>query len=268
MDIEVRGTQYYAYTGGKPFDPALPTIVLIHGAGLDHTTWMLQARYFAHHGCGVLAVDLPAHGRSRGEALADIGALADWLRALLAAAGVTTAAVIGHSMGAAIAIEYAARYPQHARAIGIVGAAVPMPVAPPLLEAARQNRHAAYDMITLWAHAYRAQIGRNPTPGMWMTGSTLRLLERNRPGVLFADFSACNDYVTGLDAARQVQCPALLVVGSADLMTPPRAIRDLLAALPDARTVALEGCGHMVMPEQPDALIDALRDFLRPLPAG
>ncbi len=268
MYLDVQGQQAYAYTGGVAFNPARPTVVFVHGAGLDHSVWLLQARYLAHNGYGVLAVDLPGHGRSAGAALASIGALADWLAAFLDAAGVDCAAIVGHSMGAAVAIEFAARVPERASGIAVVGASLPMPVAPPLLAAARADEHAAYDMIALWAHAYAAQVGGNTIPGIWMVGATVRLLERNRPGALGADFTACNDYADGLDSARKVVCPALLVLGGVDLMTPARAVRDVVAALKDVRTITLAGAGHMLMQERPDAVLDALRDFLRPLAAA
>ena len=83
MKLDVQGRAAYAYTGGKPFDPALPAVVLIHGAQNDHSVWALQSRALAHHGHAVLAVDLPGHGRSAGPALADVEACADWIVALL-----------------------------------------------------------------------------------------------------------------------------------------------------------------------------------------
>jgi pimeloyl-ACP methyl ester carboxylesterase len=72
VKLEVQGREAYAYTGGKPFDAALPTLVLIHGAVNDHSVWTLLARWFAHHGWGVLAPDLPGHMRSAGPALASV----------------------------------------------------------------------------------------------------------------------------------------------------------------------------------------------------
>jgi pimeloyl-ACP methyl ester carboxylesterase len=67
MDLDINGQKAYAYTGGKAFDATLPTVVFIHGAQNDHSVWGLQSRWFAHHGFGVLAVDLPGHGRSEGD---------------------------------------------------------------------------------------------------------------------------------------------------------------------------------------------------------
>src|SRR3546814_4256954 len=90
----------FAATGGRPFDPALPALVFVHGAGMDHTVWTLQTRYFAYHGWSVLAVDLPGHGGSDGPALDSIEAMGEWVRVALAAVGGRRAAYVGHSMGA------------------------------------------------------------------------------------------------------------------------------------------------------------------------
>src|SRR2546423_14658764 len=79
MRCDVGGHSVYAYTGSRRFDPALPTVVFVHGAAHDHSVWALQSRYFAHHRRNVLAVDLPGHGRSGSDPLASVGAIAEWL---------------------------------------------------------------------------------------------------------------------------------------------------------------------------------------------
>lgn len=258
MKFIVDGRQGYAYTGTKALVPAQPTLVFVHGGGLDHTVWLAQSRYFAHHGFNVLALDLPAHGLSLGEPLSSIGAMADWVLRALDALEVERAAFIGHSMGSLVVLEATARYPQRAWLLAMLGTAVPMAVTDQLLSAARENRHAAFDMINIWGHGGQARIGGNEAPGMWMTGSAVRLLEQSRPGVLYADLSACHAYVDGLDAAARVQCPAHLILGSRDAMTPTRVSRDLIATLGDAEVTMLPGCGHMVMAERPNEVLDAL----------
>src|SRR5271167_1577494 len=105
MRLTVAGVETFIGPGGRDFDPALPCIVFLHGAGLDHTVWALLARSFAHHGFGVLAPDFPGHGRSAGAPLSSIAALADWNAALIAAAGVPAARLVGHSMGTLVALE-------------------------------------------------------------------------------------------------------------------------------------------------------------------
>ena len=102
----------------SPSMPALPCVVFVHGAMNDHGVFTLLARWFAHHGWGVLAPDLPGHMRSAGPALASVEAMADWLLALLDAAGVEQAALAGHSLGSLVALEAAARAPERVDAPG------------------------------------------------------------------------------------------------------------------------------------------------------
>jgi pimeloyl-ACP methyl ester carboxylesterase len=130
------------------------------------------------------------------------------------------------------------------------------------MAAAREDSHAALDMLTIWGHSTAAQLGGNTVPGMWMTGAYLRLLERAKPQVLHVDLRACSDYADGAASAARVKCPTLLILGSRDIMTPPRNAKDLMAALPGARTVMLEGSGHALMAERPDAVLDALIGFV------
>lgn len=262
MRLTVAGHETYAYTGARPLVATQPTVVFVHGAAHDHSIWALQSRYVAHHGSNVLAVDLPGHGRSDGAPLASIGAIAAWLVALLDAAGVECAAVVGHSMGALAGLEMAARYPACVRKVALLGPSVPMPVSDALLAAAKNDDHVAFELINAWSHSVARQLGGNPVPGMWMTGAALRLMERSRPGVLHTDLAACHAYADGLDAAARVTCPTLVILGERDLMAPARNARALLAALPDVRTVSLRGAGHALMTEQPDAVLDALRTFL------
>ena len=262
MELRIDGKPAFVATGGWPFDPILPTVLLVHGAGMDHTVWALQARYFAHRGRSVLAVDLPGHGRSIGPALGSIREIADWLARLIEAAGVDRAALAGHSMGGLAALDCAARYAGRVRALALLGAAASMPVDPDLLAAAEANDHAAFDMVNLWGHSRAAQVGGNPAPGLWRTGAGIRLLERADSGVLHTDLKACSAYGEATEMATQVACPTLLILGARDAMTPPHGAERLCRAIPGARTIVLEQCGHMLMAEQPNEVLDALVGIL------
>ncbi len=259
MELTLDGAKVHVATGGRPFDRSRPVVMFLHGAGMDHTVWALLARWFAHHGCSVLAPDLPGHGGSAGEPLASIDAMADWCVSLLDSAGVRQARIVGHSMGSLIALALAARAPDRIAAIGLVAGALAMPVAPDLLGAARRNDHSAIDMVTIWGFGAEAGLGGSLAPGAWMPGGGMRLLERARPDVLFRDLAACNDYLDGAAAAQRAQAPAILVLGERDLMTPAKAGRQLAAALPKARVVVLPRAGHMLMTERPDEVLAALR---------
>ena len=262
MLIDVESFPAYAYTGGKRFEPALPVVVFIHGAQHDHSVWILQSRYLAHHGYAVLAVDLPGHGRSDGAPKPTIEAMSEWLVALLDAAGVSPATLIGHSGGSLVALETAWRHPSRVSKLGLVGTAFPMRVADELLQATRDDEPRAIDMINIWSHAGYAQKPSSPGPGFSVVGQNKRLMERMKKGVLHVDFNACNAYDNGLVAAASVHCPTLLILGRRDVMTPVRATKGLRETMPNAEVVEVPGSGHALMAEAPDHVLDAIRGFL------
>jgi len=261
MDFAVDGKKAFAYTAAHDLERTKPTIVFVHGAGLDHSWWGLQSRYFGYHGYNVLAVDLPGHGRSEGPPLETVAAMADWVVRLLDAAGIERAALVGHSMGGLAAIECAARHPARVERMALLGVAYPMKVSAAFLDAARRNDPAAFDMDTIWGHASRVPLAGNPNPGMWMYGDTLARLARLRPGVLHAGLKACDDYASGIESAAKVACPVLFILGHRDLMTPPRNAEALVKAFRTAQTVLLPPSGHSLMAEAPDATLDALIAF-------
>lgn len=259
MRVVVNGSDTHVAAGGKKFDPALPAIVFLHGAGMDHSVWALLARSFAHHGFGVLAPDLPGHGRSAGTPLSSIADLADWTAAFMDAAGVAAARIIGHSMGTLIAIETAARHAGKVSGLGLIATAAPMRVSDDLLNAAKADDHAAIDMMSIWGEGYRATLGGSLAPGLWMLGGAERLLERARPGVIFADLSACNTYTDALAAAAKVTVPSIVIQGSRDVMTPFKGGKAIAAAIAGCRLAMIEGAGHMLMSERPEDVLAALR---------
>jgi len=259
MQLSVNGTETFVATGGREFDGSQPAVVFLHGAGFDHTAWALHSRWFAHHGYAVLAPDLPAHGRSSGAPLRTIAAMADWTAALLKAAKVEKATLVGHSMGSLIALELGARRPEIVSALGLIGTAAVMTVGPDLLKAAEANDRAAIDMVSIWSLGFHAELGGSLAPGLWMHSGAQRVLESCRPGVLFTDLSACNDYRDALAAAANVKAPTTIVLGERDMMTPAKAGKSLAAALPNSRVVVLPGAGHLMMVERPDELLAALR---------
>lgn len=262
MNFLINGHHAHAATGGRAPKDGQRLAVFIHGAGLDHTVWALQSRWLAFRGWNVLAVDLPGHGRSAGSPLGSIGAMADWVLALVAAAGTSGAALIGHSMGSLVALEAASRAPERVDALLLVGTAASMPVHPDLLAAAAANSQDAIDMVNLWGYGYRAGLGGSAAPGVWMTGAGDSLLRRAGPGVLHADLAACNAYVTALEAAARVRAPTAIVAGELDQMTPLKNARLLADAIAGSTLTILEGAGHMLLAEEPDALIEVMAGHL------
>ena len=257
MNFNVEGKAAFAYTAAHPLDPKKRSIVFIHGAGLDHSWFGLQSRYFGYHGWNVLALDLPGHGRSAGPPIPTIGGMADWIFKFLDEVSFRKVSLVGHSMGSLAALECAARHPERVERIALIGTAYPMKVGEEFLDAAKRNDHAAFDMHTIWGHAAQVPLGGNPNPGMWMYGDTLARLARLAPGVLHNDLKACNDYVF----AGTVTCPALFVLGRHDVMTPPRNIKVLQEKIPQSKSVVIDRSGHSLMAEAPDATLDALVEF-------
>ena len=257
MRFRVDGKTAFASTGSGGHRGGGQAVVFIHGAGMDHSVWVMPARHFARTGLNVLAPDLPGHGRSEGPALDAIPELAGWVVRAMDAAGFETAAVAGHSMGALIAFSLAALHPERCRALALLGISAPMPVTAVLLDAARDNDHAAIDMANTWSHSPGARLGANENPGLWMLGTGQRLLETAAPGVFHADLRACNGFEPD-EVAGPVSCPALVILGEEDRMTPARAGLRVQERLASARTLRLPGCGHSMLSEQPNAILDAL----------
>jgi len=258
MELQVDEKNVFAATGGKPFDATLPVVVFVHGAGMDHTVWALQTRWFAWHGRSVLAVDLPGHGKSDGPALESIDEIAAWLNRLVDATGAENASLVGHSMGALAALAAAATGGDRISGLALLGVGAEMPVHPDLLAATESNDPAAWDLIVSWGFGKPAHFGLNRAPGMWMQGGGRSLLARSPDDVLGIDMAACDAYKGALEAAAKVICPTLIICGNRDQMTPPRASAPVADAIKGAQTMVIDGAGHMMMAEKPDETLDAL----------
>ncbi|MDD2546234.1 MAG: alpha/beta hydrolase [Burkholderiaceae bacterium] len=270
MELTVQGHRSYCYTGGRPFDPAQPTVVLVHGVLNDHSVWAMQSRYLAHHGWNVLAVDLPGHCRSAGPAPQSVEEAAEFIAALLDAVGAPRAALVGHSWGSLIALEAAARLQDRVSHLALVGTAFPMKVSPALLDAALNDPEKALRLVNVFS---RSTLCAPPTalgPGTWVYGASLalgrRVLRSNREtNVFHRGFVACNSYANGEAAIARITCPVLFALGAQDQMTPPKAAQGLIGvarAAGKSVRVANLPVGHHQMTEAPEQTLFALRDFL------
>ncbi|MGQ7842937.1 alpha/beta fold hydrolase [Granulosicoccus sp. 3-233] len=268
MKIRMNDADVFVGQGGVAWEAGRRTLLLQHGAGMNRTVWVLLARYLARHGFNLVCADLPAHGASGGEALTSIESQADFIWQLLdelqANHALPAEPVIlgGHSMGALIATEAAGQQPQRVEQLLLFGSGFPMPVAQPLLDAAAANEQTAVDMITIYGHCLKSQLGHNPVAGISVQNTAMAMLEGCAPGVLHADLSACNAY-QGLDAAAAAfgQGKATLIAGAEDRMTPMKMSRNLVEQL-GGELVVLADCGHMVMSEQPEQTLQAARRAL------
>ncbi len=268
MYLTVNGHPTYCYTGGKHFNSAQPTVVFIHGVLNDHSVWILQSRYLANHGWNVLAIDLPGHCKSQGTPATSVEEAARFVVALLDAAGVRSAALVGHSFGSLIALQTAADAPERVSQLVLVGTAFPMKVSPALLTSSLDTPQQAIDMVNSFSHSMLAPPPSALGPGTWLYGGSRALMRRvlasNRQvNVFHTGFKACDDYQNGLEAMAKVTCPTLFVVGSQDQMTPPKAAHALAAHAKHAKVCTLTA-GHSLMTEAPDGVLFALTGFLIP----
>jgi pimeloyl-ACP methyl ester carboxylesterase len=270
MNITVNGAQTYCYTAGKAFDAAKPTVVFIHGVVNDHSVWILQSRYLANHGWNVLAVDLPGHCRSAGEAPASVEEGAAFVAALLDAAGVQRAALIGHSWGSLIALEAAAQLKDRVSHLVLVGTAAPMKVSQALLDAALNEPEKALQMINVFSRSTLAAPPSALGPGTWVYGASLALGRRvlrsnSKVNVFHRGFKACDSYTNAENAIAQVTCPILFVLGALDQMTLAKAAQPLVdkaRAAGKTYKVASLPVGHHQMTETPDETLAAIKAFL------
>ena len=270
MQFNVADASIYGYSGGRAWQTGQPTAVFIHGVLNDHSAWILQSRYLAHHGWNVLAIDLPGHGRSSGQPPATVEQGADFIAALLDAADLQRAALIGHSRGSLIALEAAARLKERISHAALVGTAFPMRVSAALLQAAQEQPLQAIAMINQFSRSTLAPPPSALGPGTWVDGASIALNKRIQAGnrqvnLLHTGFLACDRYAGGLDAVKQLSCPLLFVLGQVDQMTPPKAAQGLIEqarAAGKTVQVSLVPVGHHEMTEAPEGTLAALRQFL------
>ena len=269
MKLNLKSGSVYLNTGGVPWQDDKPWLCLVHGASLDHSVWVLYTRYFARQGYNVLAPDLPGHGHSEGSVPDSIEAMAEWLDGLFDEIGIApgsttnsasdspSLSLAGHSMGSLVALHTASLNPQRFSNLLLLGTAVPMAVGEALLNAAKDNHHAAVDMVSIFGHSFQSRLGGNPVAGINILGAGMRLLESAGPGVMYTGLNACNNYQAGLQAAAQVQARSTLILGENDMMTRPSGAKKLAQTL-SAETLLLPGSGHMMLAEQPESTLQAM----------
>jgi len=244
----------------EPASPNGVDLVLIHGAGFDHTAWRYQTRFLAGRGYRVFAFDLPGHGASEGPSLGSIEEMADWLGELLGVLGVERPVLAGHSMGSYIALRRAASAPDSVLALVLLGTTVRMRVHPELLDAAARRDQHSVDLMVGWMHTGLHRYGGHRSAGSWTAGTSRRTLERNL-AALGGDLAACD----GFDPAQpaiMTSSPALIVSGSADKMTRASGAERLAGLIDSSEHVVLDGAGHMAHSERSEALNAALIEFL------
>ena len=262
MKFDVNGHSAFASTGGRDHEPGKPNLVFVHGSGQSRLTWTQQSRKAAYRGYNVLALDLPGHGHSTGDALATIEAQADWIITAMDAVGFETATLVGHSQGCLNALEIASRYAHRTDKIVLVAAALKIPVNDKLVDWALNKPARAFSAMTGWGHGELGHKHDNTVPGHSHLGGGINIMAMNAPGSLHADLMACNAYQNGAAAAEQISCPALVVLAENDKMTPIKFGRKMLDAIENAEGVEMADTGHFVPVERPQILNETMFEFL------
>lgn len=251
--VDLPSGRLYVDTAGRELEGAFPLVVLMHGAGQDHTVWGAVADHLGAHGMSVMNIDLPGHGQTGGEPAGTISAQASLAADLIAASDQGVASVVGHSMGGLVALELAATRPELVDRLVFVGTAAAMPVSDRLLGAAADDLTTAHDLLDRWSHSRTVDDAARQL--------TREIHDRTAPGVLHAGLVACDRFQDGRRRATEVRAPALVIIGADDVMVASDEVGALVAALPDARLVEVEGAGHDTMVDAPGLVIEAIERF-------
>lgn len=259
MYLTVNGNQSYVATGGKEFDNTLPTVVFLHGSGLDHRSWALQTRWFAFHGYSVIAPDFPGHSLSQGEPLDSIEQMADWLWQLLDEMDVEVTSLVGHSQGALVVMEAAAMKPDRVRSISLIASATTIAVNEQLLAMSKNDQPSAVDAMLTWGFGEAYQFGRSNIPGQAPIGIGHQIMCDNP---LHADLRACQTYTNGKQAAAKITAPAQLILAKNDRMTPLKFGLQLSELLANNQHTKVLDVGHMIPMEAPEKCLSELQKFI------
>ena len=228
-----------------------PSLLFVHGAGGTHRHWGRQLQGL--NGVNRYAVDLPGHGGSAGGGQTSIAGYARVIVELLDVLRVDRATLVGHSMGGAISQYLALEHPQRVERLVLVGSGARLRVLPRLLQGLLQDFGSTVEMMLGLAYSSDCppelvQLGRDE----WL---------ENEPSVVHGDFAACDNFdVTG--RLGKISCPALVLCGEDDRLTPPKYAHYLQDSMPGASLTIIPNAGHMVMVEQPELVNQAIEEFL------
>lgn len=262
--VTVRGAEALYFDADQGAKEGQPNIVFVHGSGCDHSVWGMQSRFFAFHGWNLYAVNLPGHGVggrvSEGSALGSIEEMADWLIDFLDAVGVDQCTLVGHSMGALIALDAASRYGKRVEHLILMGATAKMPVHPELLRAADAREAKAVELMMDWGHGPTGHKGGNINAGTWAKGGARRMvMPRVADGTLGIDMAACNAYEGGGQALSTLTSRTTVIGAQRDKMTPPKNGKAIADGVSDGRFILLPEIGHFMLGEAPNDSLRALK---------
>ena len=237
-------------------DKEKPTILLMHGSGLNHIVWSFHEQFYSTQGFNVLSVDLPGHGNSEGPSLKSIEEISDWIKSLMKKLNIEKIIIIGHSQGALVGIDFAARYPELILSLVLVAGSYKMSVNQDLIDYAEAGDEKAILLMMKWGYeGSKAFIGGNPVKKIINSSREIR-------EILAVDLNACNNYKGGKESLKKISCPTLCIFGDLDKMVPLEVGNKMASMINKSETKIINNCGHMIIFEKAFEMRKLVKEFL------
>ena len=257
MIITIQNKSVHASDAGQGIENSKDTIVFLHGSGLSHIVWSLTEQFFSNKKFNVLSIDLPGHGNSEGPCLDSIEKIADWLEKVFEELKLKNIILVGHSQGCLEALEYSFKYKDRLKKIVFVGSSYRMPVNKDLIDLALDGDSDAVKLMMKWGYeGSKKFIGGNPVEKIIQS-------PRDISEILAIDLIACNNYKNGLEAAKAISCPTLLILGELDKMVHLEAGKKFSDLVKNSITHIINGSGHMIMIEKAFEMREKVLEFLK-----
>jgi pimeloyl-ACP methyl ester carboxylesterase len=260
--FNIESVEIACWVGKSDLDKDKQNLVFIHGSGSDHSIWSHQYGRL-HKKYNIAAVNLPGHGHSGGNGEKDVRRYGVWLKKLLDILDFKGAVLVGHSLGAAIALQFAISHPEEIAGIVCIGGGMKMPVNPFILEFLKTNpAEMPAEIIDLICKYSLAKENRPK-----FSAPLRKSIFQSKVDILYGDLSACNELNLTGDVGK-ISVPALIICGAEDKMTPPDLSRALAMGISKATLEIVEGAGHMVMLERPAEFNNFLDKFVESIQAS
>ena len=257
MIFQIENKNVHASDAGQGIKNEKDTIVFLHGSGLSHIVWSLTEQFFSNKNFNVLSIDLPGHGNSDGPCLENIEKISDWMEKVFIELNLKKVILVGHSQGCLEILEYAHKYKSRIKKIVFIGGSYRMPVNQDLIDLAKNGDKDAVKLMMKWGFKDSKKfIGGNPVEKIIQS-------PRDISEILAIDLIACNNYSNGLDAAKSIDCPTMLVFGSDDKMLNLEVGKKFANLIKNSSIHIISDCGHMIMIEKAFEMREKILEFLQ-----
>ena len=257
MIFQIENKNVHASDAGQGIDSNKDTIVFLHGSGLSHIVWSLTEQFFSNNNFNVLSIDLPGHGNSDGPCFDTIEKISDWLEKVFIELNLEKVILVGHSQGCLEILEYSHKYSNRLKKAVFIGGSYRMPVNSDLIDLAKNGDKDAVKLMMKWGFKDSKKfIGGNPVEKIIQS-------PRDISEILAVDLDACNNYSNGSIAAKEINCPTMLVFGSDDKMVNLEVGKKFANLIKDPLIHIIDDCGHMIMIEKAFEMREKILEFLK-----